>query len=108
MKALGLMGLSLVGALGCAHGVRENPMIARAGRDLGCDGRSVQWHAVGDQTWTARGCGKQAQYSVRCHQEFENPARPTYPPIDVCAYNLDGVRPDVQPPAENTVANPPR
>ena len=83
-------------------------MIARSARDLSCDARSVHWQPLSDQAYVAHGCGKQAKYAVRCHQEFEDPARPTYPPIDVCEWALEGVGPDVpqQPPA--TVTNPPR
>ena len=85
-------------------------MIARASRDLACDPASVRWHDVNGWSWTARGCDKEARYSLQCHQEFENPARPAYPPIDVCKYVFDGIRADrpAPPPAEAPVANPPR
>jgi hypothetical protein len=68
-------------------------MIARAAADLRCDAASVRWHALDDQRWIARGCERQVQYAPRCHDEFENPARPAYPPIEVCEWSLEGLRP---------------
>jgi hypothetical protein len=104
----GFIGLCVAMAAGCAHGVRENPMIARAAKDLTCDAQSVRWHALSWDAYIARGCDKQARYVVRCHDEFENPARPTYPPIEVCEWFLAGVRPDVPRPLDGPVTNPPR
>ena len=73
-------------------------MIARAAADLACDASLLHWQPLGEEAYVAHGCDKQVKYVRRCHQEFENPARPTYPPIDVCEWSLDGVRPDPPPP----------
>jgi hypothetical protein len=113
----GFIGLCIAAvAAGCAHTPRENPMVARAAANLTCDARSVRWQPLDQQVWIAHGCGKQAKYAPRCHEEFENPARPTYPPITVCEWFLEGIRPDVLPPvsppvpqvSNNQVTNPPR
>jgi hypothetical protein len=112
----GFIAVCVVAAAGCAHWVRENPMIARSARDLTCDRGSVRWQALSEQAYVAHGCDRQAKYVVRCHEEFENPARPTYPPIDVCEWALEGVRPEVPPPpptppptpTPGPVSNPPR
>ena len=80
-------------------------MTARAAADLRCDAQAVRWQALGDQGWIAHACDRQATYVSRCHDTFENPARPTYPPIEVCEWSLDGVRPDLPPPPP--VSQPP-
>jgi hypothetical protein len=83
-------------------------MTVRAAGDLRCDASAVRWQALGDQGWIARGCERQAQYALRCHEEFEDPARPAYPPIDVCAWVLQSVRPDAPQPSGSPIASPPR
>jgi hypothetical protein len=85
-----LLGTALLVA--CAEApakpTQKNPVVARAAFDLACAPQAVVWYQLGNNTWGARGCGRQATYLYRCHNRISTSA--LFPDlVEDCEWFLD-------------------